>query len=260
MTDQPTPETPAPFIPPAARNLPLAALDSATSGADMLDAHATTPTGRNFLAHALVQLARDGWLRTEPGAGFEPVDDDLATATPPQDVPQPPDAGAETPDGAGGRQTDADGRGALREQYAAALGTLTVLGGAPPARLVPVIDWGAGKTTHIADWQPLDTLLDALLAVRDAELEKLRQRLELADADLADYAAAESADAAAGSYALRAETAEQHRDQLAATLAEVLDAFDAYWARASYCGPGETAIQPEHLQAWRAVLNGKEQP
>ena len=75
MTDQPTPETDTRFIPPAARNLPLAALDSATRGADMLDAHATTPAGRNFLAHALVQLARDGWLRAEPGDGYETIQD-----------------------------------------------------------------------------------------------------------------------------------------------------------------------------------------
>ena len=63
------------FIPPAAEGLPLAALDSATVGADRLDAAALTPTGRNFLAHALAQLARDGWLRAEPGEGFEPVRD-----------------------------------------------------------------------------------------------------------------------------------------------------------------------------------------
>lgn len=100
---------------------------------------------------------------------------------------------------------------------------------------------------------------DAVMRVRDRHLAQLRQRLQLADADLADWAAAESADAAAGSYAHRAEDAEQQRDQLAGVLAEALDAFEAYWARASYCGPGETAVQPEHLQAWRAVLDGKEQ-
>jgi hypothetical protein len=44
------------------------------------------------------------------------------------------------------------------------------------------------------------------------------------------------------------------RDRLAATLREVLDAFEAYWARASYCGPGGSTVQPEHLQAWRATL------
>jgi hypothetical protein len=61
------------FVPPAAEGLPQGALDSATEGADRLAAAALTPTGRNFLAHALVQLARDGWLRPEPGEGFEAV-------------------------------------------------------------------------------------------------------------------------------------------------------------------------------------------
>jgi hypothetical protein len=51
----------------------------------------------------------------------------------------------------------------------------------------------------------------------------------------------------------------QRNADLQITLRQALDAFEAYWARASYCGPGETAIQPEHLQAWRAVLDGKEQ-
>jgi hypothetical protein len=66
----------------------------------------------------------------------------------------------------------------LRQQYAAALSTLTVLGGAPPARLVPVVRWGAGEVTRIVDWRPLDTLLDALLAVRDRELERLQAQLD----------------------------------------------------------------------------------
>lgn len=51
------------FAPPAAKSLPQAALDSATKGANMLDAIAGTMYGRNLLAHALVQLQRDGWLR-----------------------------------------------------------------------------------------------------------------------------------------------------------------------------------------------------
>ncbi|NUP18367.1 MAG: hypothetical protein HOZ81_20245 [Streptomyces sp.] len=72
------------FIPPAAENLPVGVLDSATDGATMLDAWAKTGPGRNFLAHALVQLARDGWLRTEPGEGFEPVRDR-------DDIPEPQD-------------------------------------------------------------------------------------------------------------------------------------------------------------------------
>jgi hypothetical protein len=63
----------AAFVPPSAEGLPPGALDSATDGASALDAWARDPHGRNFLAHALVQLARDGWLRTEPGEGFEVV-------------------------------------------------------------------------------------------------------------------------------------------------------------------------------------------
>lgn len=55
------------FIPPAAANLPDGALDSATAGGSHLDAFALTDYGRNFLAHALVGLQRDGWLREAPG-------------------------------------------------------------------------------------------------------------------------------------------------------------------------------------------------
>lgn len=50
------------------------------------------------------------------------------------------------------------------------------------------------------------------------------------------------------------EQQKQRADQLAATLREVLDAFEVYWARASYDGPSYGAVQPEHLQAWRAAL------
>ena len=61
--------------PPAADGLPAGALEAAEIGANRLNAWARTPQGRNFLAHALVQLARTGWLRTEPGEGFEPKRD-----------------------------------------------------------------------------------------------------------------------------------------------------------------------------------------
>ena len=74
----------ADFVPPVAEGLPSGALDSARNGATMLDAWAEDPHGRNFLAHALVQLARDGWLRTEPADGFEPVRER-------DDVPEPQD-------------------------------------------------------------------------------------------------------------------------------------------------------------------------
>ncbi|MEV5915767.1 hypothetical protein AB0M00_43655 [Streptomyces chartreusis] len=76
------------FVPPAAEGLPLAALESATDGATMIDAWAETPNGRNFLAHALVQLARDGWLRRQPDpeAAFDVCEER------PQNTPAPHDA------------------------------------------------------------------------------------------------------------------------------------------------------------------------
>ena len=67
------------FVPPAAEGLPQGALDSATEGANALDAWALDPRGRNFLAHALVQLARDGWLRTAPAAVPVPPPADQTT-------------------------------------------------------------------------------------------------------------------------------------------------------------------------------------
>lgn len=78
------------FIPPAAEGLPTAALDSATSGASALDAAALTPHGRNFIAHALVQLARDGWLRRtpDPKGAFDVVEEHPVRATPqPEEMP-----------------------------------------------------------------------------------------------------------------------------------------------------------------------------
>ena len=77
------------FYPPAADGLPLDALESATNGATMIDAWAEDPRGRNFLAHALVQLARDGWLRRHPDAdaAFDVVDE-----RPAGPVPQPLEA------------------------------------------------------------------------------------------------------------------------------------------------------------------------
>jgi hypothetical protein len=75
------------FIPPAAEGLPLEALESAANGATMIDAWAEDGHGRNFLAHALVQLARDGWLRREPDlhAAFD-------TADRPRETPAPQEA------------------------------------------------------------------------------------------------------------------------------------------------------------------------
>lgn len=79
-----------PAIPPSAEGLPLDALESAAAGATMLDAWAETPSGRNFLAHALVQLARDGWLRRtpDPDAAFDVVEERPAGPIPePQEAP-----------------------------------------------------------------------------------------------------------------------------------------------------------------------------
>lgn len=76
------------FIPPAAEGLPLEALESAADGATMIDAWAETPNARNFLAHALVQLARDGWLRRIPDTddAFDPSDRPRETPAP-QEAP-----------------------------------------------------------------------------------------------------------------------------------------------------------------------------
>lgn len=62
------------YVPPAAQDLPKELLDSATRGASMLEASAATPATRNLLAHALIQLGRDGWLNLEPhGETGEPL-------------------------------------------------------------------------------------------------------------------------------------------------------------------------------------------
>ena len=67
---------PLEFVPPTARDLPKDALDSATRGADMRDSRAYTAEGRNFLAHALLQLHRDGWLRDQAQPPTAPIPDD----------------------------------------------------------------------------------------------------------------------------------------------------------------------------------------
>lgn len=80
----------AQFVPPAADGLPPGLLDSASAGANMLDAWGKTPYGRNVLAHALVQLARDGWLHRapDPKAAFDVVEERPARTTPePEEAP-----------------------------------------------------------------------------------------------------------------------------------------------------------------------------
>ncbi|MEV0220841.1 hypothetical protein [Streptomyces sp. NPDC050704] len=176
MTDQPAPETSTLFVPPAARNLPLAALDSATAGADMLDATARTPTGRNLLAHALVQLARDGWLRVEPGEGFEPRGGAPSAATPPQDGlsgpqdgPEVPEAGAEPRGGPSGAETGVQGRETLRQQYAAAIDEVT--GGICPGDIID-----AALAVHHRDTAQLRRERDMALTAAD-EARGLNQRI-----------------------------------------------------------------------------------
>jgi len=80
----------ADFMPPAAEGLPPGLLDSASAGANMLDAWGKTPYGRNVLAHALVQLARDGWIRRapDPKAAFDVVEERPVRADPqPEEMP-----------------------------------------------------------------------------------------------------------------------------------------------------------------------------
>ncbi|WP_411092251.1 hypothetical protein [Streptomyces sp. 049-1] len=105
----------APAVPPAAHSLPDGALDSAATGADMLGAWAQTPAGRNYLAHALVQLARDGWLRREPGNAWDPVPDPGPVDPTPADTS--PDASGDTADAPGGHVRTTD----VREQPATCL-------------------------------------------------------------------------------------------------------------------------------------------
>lgn len=83
------------FIPPAAEGIPLEALESAANGATMIDAWAETPAGRNLIAHALVQLARDGWLRrtADTAAAFDVVEERPAHPSP-QPTAEPDSDGA----------------------------------------------------------------------------------------------------------------------------------------------------------------------
>lgn len=53
----------------------------------------------------------------------------------------------------------------LRDQMAAILRSLTVIGGTPPRPLVPVMAGDSPPLARIVDWRPLDDVIDALLAV-----------------------------------------------------------------------------------------------
>jgi len=59
-------EREVPAVPPAWARYPLPILEAAVEGAKALDDYAGTPQGRNLIAHALTNLARDGYLRSTP--------------------------------------------------------------------------------------------------------------------------------------------------------------------------------------------------
>jgi hypothetical protein len=85
---------------------------------------------------------------------------------------------------------------------------------------------------------------------RDRELEQLRAKVAEFDHIINWHTTCASCARildSAYQETMRAEKAE-------VALREVLGAFEAYWARASYCGPSESAVQPEHFKAWRSVL------
>jgi hypothetical protein len=127
----------------------------------------------------------------------------------------------------------------LREQYAAAIDALRDNGG-----------------VYSIDDPERDRLADAVLNVRDAELQQLR-------AELAQWYAADSADAAAGSYAGRAEAAEQQRDQLRDLLREVLNTFARVTAppNPNALGYQGASIAPADFERWQAALDQpQEQP
>jgi len=93
---------------------------------------------------------------------------------------------------------------------------------------------------------------------RAAELEAERDRLT---DELRQYAEVESADAAAGSYAHRAERAEQQRDQLAATLTEVLAAFHPVHTADRRTVKGHTArVTPADHKRWTAMCGQQSEP
>lgn len=60
------------FTPLVARRLPAGVLDCAARGANQLDSWAQTRSGRNLLAHALLELRREGWLATRPASERDP--------------------------------------------------------------------------------------------------------------------------------------------------------------------------------------------
>lgn len=55
----------------------------------------------------------------------------------------------------------------LRRQIIDALSPMAVVGGAPPQMVVPILEAGSARMPRIVDWQPLDALVDRLLAAAD---------------------------------------------------------------------------------------------
>lgn len=113
----------------------------------------------------------------------------------------------------------------LRQQYAQAIRAAACTGdcGMTEAdcirqRIQPEV-WHHGVLAEVSGTPEM--LAETVLNVRDRHVLQLQQRLQLADATLTDYTETESADAAAGSYALRAETAEWQRDRHAAAIDRV---------------------------------------
>ena len=78
---------------------------------------------------------------------------------------------------------------------------------------------------------------DAVVNVVQPELYKLRKADLLADSHR------------------RAEQAEAELEQLRGVLNEVLEAFEMYWAHASYDGPAENCVRPEQFTAWRRAAD-----
>lgn len=74
---------------------------------------------------------------------------------------------------------------------------------------------------------------DAVLAIRDTEIERMKNLV---------------APSSEPGHAVRT------ADRLTTTLREVLDAFERYWARASYDGPVSDAVRPEQFAAWRRTI------
>ena len=114
-------------------------------------------------------------------------------------------------------------------------------------------------------------ILDALMTVRDRHLQQLRQRLELADADLDRYEEHVVGDLNEANIGLarQAARAEQQRNQLADVLADLdpakldllADWFDTDDARK---GPGRDIDVQADLRRWardiRAALNPPKEP